>query len=125
MRISGVANRTGLPISTIRYYEKRGIIPKPKRIGRDRVYSQRDLRAVEFVRDAQALGLKLAEISTLLRDRWGNAEMAEVAAKHRQTIRERIATLERIDKILAALETCRCDSFADCDVTAARCKRDD
>lgn len=125
MRISDVADQTGIPISTIRYYEKRAIIPKPDRIGRDRAFSQKDVRAIQFVRDAQSLGLKLGEISILLQGSWSTGEMAKVAAAHRQTVRERIAALKRIDKVLSSLETCRCDSFTECDMNAAQCKRDD
>lgn len=125
MRISDVAGQTGVPISTIRYYEKCAIIPKPDRNGRDRSFSQKDIRAILFVRDAQSLGLPLSEISTLLRGSWGTGEMAKVAAIHRQTVRERIDALKRIDKVLAALETCQCNSFADCDMNAAQCTRDD
>jgi len=125
MRISDVADQTGIPISTIRFYEKRAIIPKPKRNGRDRTFSQQDVRAIQFVRDAQSLGLTLGEISTLLRDSWSTGDMAKVASVHRQTVRERIAALKRIDKVLSALESCRCSSFAECDLNAVQCRRSD
>lgn len=125
MRISDVADQIGIPISTIRYYEKRSIIPKPIRNGRDRTFSQNDVRAIQFVRDAQSLGLTLSEISTLLQGSWSNGEMAKVAAAHRQTVRERVAALKRIDKVLSSLETCRCDSFAECDMNATQCKQVD
>lgn len=123
MRISDVADQTGIPISTIRYYEKRAIIPKPNRNGRDRSFSQSDVRAIQFVRDAQSLGLTLGEISALLQGSWSNGEMAKVAAAHRETVRGRIAALKRIDKVLSSLEMCHCDSFAECNMNAARCKQ--
>jgi len=125
MRISDVSDQTGIPISTIRYYEKRAIIPKPKRNGRDRSFSEQDVRAIQFVRDAQSLGLTLREIADLLQDTWATGDMAKVAAAHRRTVRERIAALNRIDKVLSALESCRCNSFAECDLNAEPCKRDD
>lgn len=125
MRISDVAEQTGIPISTIRYYEKRAIIPKPKRNGRDRSFSLQDVRAIQFVRDAQSLGLTLGEISALLKESWSTGDMAKAASAHRQTIRERIAALKRIDKVLSALESCSCDSFVECDLNAVQCKRDD
>lgn len=125
MRISDVADQTGIPISTIRYYEKRAIIPKPKRTGRYRSFTQQDMKAIQFVRDAQTLGLTLVEISALLKEPWGTGDMAKVAAAHRQTVRKQIAALKRIDEVLAALESCRCNSFAECDLNAAQCKRCD
>lgn len=124
MRISDVADQTGISISAIRYYEKRAIIPKPNRNGRDRSFSENDIRAIQFVRDAQSLGLSLGEISILLKGSWSTGEMAKVATTHRRTVRDRIAALKRIDKVLASLETCRCDSFAECDMNAAKCNQD-
>ncbi|MDB9838591.1 MerR family transcriptional regulator [bacterium] len=105
MRISDVSAQTGIPVSTIRFYEKRGIIAQP-------------------TRDAQSLGLPLKEIATLLQGSWETGEMAKVAADYRQTVRIRIAALQRIDAVLAALTSCHCNSFADCDVGAADCKRE-
>ncbi len=119
-----MADEIGIPISTIRYYERRGIIPKPSRDGRDRWFSQTDIRAIQFVRDAQSLGLTLNEISSLLEASWSTGEMAKTAAVHRKAVQERIAALKRIDKALAALEACSCDSFADCNMNAPQCCRD-
>lgn len=125
MRISDVAEQTGIPVSTIRYYEKKAIIPKPKRNGRDRSFSPQDINAIQFVRDAQSLGLTLSEISTLLQGSWNTDEMAKLIVTHRQTVRERIEALNRIDKVLAALETCRCNSLADCNLNASPRNQDD
>lgn len=123
MRISDVAKRTGVPISTIRYYERHAITPKPARHGRDRVYSGTDIRAIQFVRDAQSLDLPLREISTLLQGDWTSGEMAERATQHRDAVQKKIDALNRIDQVLAALERCTCANFAECDVTASCCKR--
>ena len=125
MRISDVAAGTGLPVSTIRYYEKRAIIPKPARNGRDRSFSDTDIKAIEFVRDAQSLGLSLAEISTLLHGNWGSGALSEIATEHREKVSEKIKALKRIDTVLAALESCACDSFAKCDLNTAPCGCDD
>ena len=124
MRISDVSAQTGIPVSTIRFYEKRGIIAQPTRDGRNRNFSTQDVRAIQFVKDAQSLGLPLKEIATLLQGSWETGEMAKVAADYRQTVRIRIAALQRIDAVLAALTSCHCNSFADCDVGAADCKRE-
>lgn len=125
MKISDVAGQTGTPISTIRYYEKRAIIPKPNRSGRDRTYTQKDVSAIQFVRDAQSLGLTLNEIATLVHGPWSRGEMANLASAHRQSVREKITSLKRIDRVLSTLEACHCDSFVECDMNAAKCKRDD
>ncbi len=124
MRISDVANEVGIPISTIRYYEKRSIIAKPGRNGRNREFSEQDVRAIKFVRDLQSLGLPLADISVLVQKSWDKGDMALVAAKHRARVRERIETLQRVDQVLASLETCACSGLDDCRVTAGDCRND-
>jgi DNA-binding transcriptional MerR regulator len=125
MRISDVANKVGIPVSTIRYYEKNAVIPKPHRSGRDRSFSQEDVRAIQFVRDAQSLGLPLNEISTLLQSPWDNGEMAKTASIHRETVRLKIEVLRRVEKVLKALESCSCKSFATCNLDAYESKRGD
>lgn len=125
MRISDVANQVGIPVSTIRYYEKQAVIRKPNRHGRNRYYSAGDVRAIQFVRDAQSLGLPLREISALVQTSWDKGEMAKVAAAHRETVRTKIAALHRVDKVLVALEACTCTNFSDCDLTSGDCKRGD
>lgn len=125
MRISDVAEQVGIPISTIRYYEKQAIIREPNRQGRNRSYSAKDVRAIQFVRDAQSLGLPLSEISALIHNSWDKGELAKVAARHRETVRAQIQSLQRVDNVLSALESCTCTSFADCDLTPRDRKRDD
>lgn len=125
MRISDVADEVGVPVSTIRYYEKRSIIGKPGRNGRNRDYSEQDVRAIKFVRDARSLGLPLSDISALVQNSWDKGEMAKVAAGHRETVRERIQTLQRVDEVLSVLETCTCIGFADCRLSINDGKCDD
>lgn len=116
MRISDVAKAVGIPVSTIRYYERAGIIPKPARDGRNRSFSDKDLRAIQFVRDAQSVGFSLSDISDLVGDEWDSASIAKLATQHRQTIRTRIETLKRVEHALSALEGCRCNTMDQCNL---------
>ncbi len=116
MRISEVAKTTGIPVSTIRFYEKRGVIPKPARNGQDRSFSEKDISTLQFVRDAQSVGLLLSDISNLVQGSWETAELQELVTKHRQDIQKQIETLQRIDGALLALDTCRCGNIAECEL---------
>lgn len=118
MRISDVAHAVSIPVSTIRYYERKGIIPKPARQGRNRSYSDKDVRVIQFVRDAQSVGFSLKEISDLLRENWDATILARLAAQHRQTIRKQIETLQRMELALSMLESCRCCTMDQCNVQA-------
>jgi MerR family mercuric resistance operon transcriptional regulator len=66
LQIGEVARKTGISIDTIRFYEKAGLLPPPARTkGGYRVYHQRELADLEFIRRAQDLGFALKEIHEL------------------------------------------------------------
>jgi MerR family transcriptional regulator, copper efflux regulator len=67
MTISAVARRAQVPLDTIRYYERRGLLPVPPRSsGGYRQYSPDAVRRLTFIKRAQALGFTLEEIAELL-----------------------------------------------------------
>ena len=66
MRIGMVAERLGVPASTIRYYEKVGLIERQHRISGRRDFDARSMLVLQFVQFAQAAGFTLAETKALL-----------------------------------------------------------
>src|SRR5713101_3882193 len=67
MKIGEVADRGGVNLQTIRYYEREGLLPQPPRLPSGyRVYTQPTVRRVRFIKRAQELGFTLAEIRELL-----------------------------------------------------------
>jgi MerR family transcriptional regulator, copper efflux regulator len=67
MKIGEAARRSGVPPKTIRYYEQRGVLPEPRRAANGyRDYDQTVVRRLGFVRRAQATGLTLAEIRSIV-----------------------------------------------------------
>jgi MerR family copper efflux transcriptional regulator len=68
MRIGELSKRTSVPTKTIRYYEEIGVLPPAERSDNDyRVYGTDAVERLEFIKDAQATGLTLDEIATVLR----------------------------------------------------------
>ena len=66
-RIGEVAAKSGVSIDTLRYYEKRGLLPAaPRTASGYRMYSPEIVERVLFIKQAQELGFMLDEISTLL-----------------------------------------------------------
>ena len=64
---SQLARKAGVNVETLRYYERRGLIPEPPR--RDsgyRQYSQDDVARLQFIKRAKALGFTLQEVQELL-----------------------------------------------------------
>lgn len=67
MRIGALADRTGLSTQAIRYYESIELLDEPARTESGyRTYDHHAVERLRFIRDAQASGLALAEIQTLL-----------------------------------------------------------
>lgn len=67
MRIGALAERSGLSTQTIRYYESIALLPEPERTSSGyRQYGVDAEERLRFIRDAQASGLTLAEVQTLL-----------------------------------------------------------
>jgi len=98
MNIGQLARRCGVPIDTIRYYERQGLLPAARRGANGyRQYHDGDVRRLRFVRRAKELGFSLEEIAGLLAlsDARG-ADMAQVRA----AAEEKIALLQqRIDEL--------------------------
>ena len=67
VKIGEVARETGLSVDTIRFYEKEGLLKRPTRTeGGFRLFGQRDIDALKFIRNAQELGFALQEVRELL-----------------------------------------------------------
>lgn len=67
MRIGEVADATGVPTQTIRFYERKGLLPSPARGPNGyRRYGASTITRLQFIRSAQAAGLTLVQISSIL-----------------------------------------------------------
>ena len=67
LTIGQLAKRAGVNVETVRYYERRGLLPQPpRRASGYRQYSPEDLAYLQFIRRAQTLGFSLKEIAELL-----------------------------------------------------------
>lgn len=108
MRIGELADRSGFPTRTIRYYERRGLLPEPARDPNGyRRYEPDITDRLRFIANAQAAGLTLAEISGVLDIRdTGTAPCGHVTdlltAKQR-AIRGQLERLRALDAELRSL----------------------
>ena len=89
-RISELAGRTGIPATTLRYYEDIGVVPPPER-GKSgyRVYDDRAVARFEFVAHAKALGLSLDEVRTLV-GLWDGDQCAPVQQQMARLVEAKI-----------------------------------
>ncbi len=108
MRIGQLAERCGIPTRTIRFYERRGLLPPPEREPNGyRQYRPETVDRVAFIRNAQAAGLTLAEVASVLdvRDA-GSApcgHVTDILTTKRTAVRGQIRRLRALDTDLGAL----------------------
>lgn len=120
-RTGEAAQRAGVGVETLRYYERRGLLPTPRRRpSGQREYTLEDVRLVLAVKAAQRLGFTLAEtreIVRVTRRRAGgdpDALRTQVEAKLRE-VEDKIRGLELMRAELRAVIAAECDGLIDCD----------
>ena len=108
MTIGELAKMCGVGVETIRYYERRGLIPdpRPRKVGY-REFSNDDVRRVRFVKQAQGLGFTLKEIAELLALRVSPTttctDVRDLAEAKLEDIEEKLRTLKAFKKALGKL----------------------
>ena len=108
-----VAKDAGIGIETVRFYEQKGLIPKPKRSNAGyRQYDPETIKRVQFITKAKELGFSLSEISELLslkaNTRSKCRKVKQVASYKIQEIEQKIAGLKKMNRVLNKLvKTCQ------------------
>ena len=108
LTVGRLARTAQVGVSTLRFYERAGLLPKPLRTASNyRLYPNEAARRIRFVRRAQQLGFTLNEIKQLLNLRVGGdstcADVRERAEAKIRDIDERIGSLRRMERALAKL----------------------
>jgi DNA-binding transcriptional MerR regulator len=118
LRTGELAERAGVNVQTLRYYERRGLLAAPtRRPSGQREYSEDAVRLLRTIKDTQRLGFTLAEIEELLalsEHRRGTDELHQRAQAKLAEIDAKIAQLTRVRQTLQAVLAADCDSLTDC-----------
>ena len=104
--IGALAEAAGVNVETIRFYQRKRLIPEPKRpLGGIRRYGEAELSRVRFIKSAQRLGFSLDEIAELLKVEDGThcGEARQLAEVRLRDVREKISDLRRIESVLSTL----------------------
>jgi len=113
VQIGKVSQQTGLSVDTIRYYEKEHLLREPQRSeGGYRLYSERDIEHLLFVRKAQELGFTLAEIRELL---VVQDERTEACTHVRELLQNRLGSVRQKIEDLRKLESHLQEAQAKCE----------
>jgi MerR family transcriptional regulator, mercuric resistance operon regulatory protein len=106
LTIGGLSTGAAVNIETVRYYERVGLLPTPRRTaGGHRLYGPEHVMRLTFVRRARELGFTLEEIRALLRladeEQPSCSKVRVVASGHLEDVRAKIADLKRMERALS------------------------
>jgi MerR family copper efflux transcriptional regulator len=122
MNIGQASSRSGVSAKMIRYYESIGLMPEAGRTQAGyRVYGERDVHLLRFVRRSRDLGFALEDIRMLLGlwqdDERPSAAVKDIAMKHINELTRKIAELQAMKRSLQHLaEACHGDDRPDCPI---------
>ncbi|MER7013280.1 redox-sensitive transcriptional activator SoxR [Saccharopolyspora sp. NPDC000359] len=119
LTIGQVASRTGVAVSTLHFYENKGLIRSRRTAGNQRRYLREVVRRVSFIRVAQRVGVPLdsikAALATLPEHRTPTSEdWARLSESWHGELEKRINALERLRDDLADCIGCGCLSMSKC-----------
>lgn len=117
--VGAVAKRCGVKVSTLHFYEEKGLIHSWRNAGNQRRYKKDVLRRVAVIKAAQKMGISLAEIqqalSALPEQRTPTARDWEKLSKRwRDQLNARIAYLENLRDLMTGCIGCGCLSMSQC-----------
>ena len=110
--IGALAEAAGVNVETIRFYQRKGLMPEPEKpYGSIRRYGAAELARVRFIKSAQRLGFSLDEIGELLKLEDGArcSEARQLAEQKLVDVRQKLSDLQRIESVLAGL-VARCSA---------------
>lgn len=111
LTIGQLAKAVGINVETIRFYQRKGLLPIPERLyGSIRRYDKADVRRIQFIKRAQVLGFKLDEITGLL-----NLDGARTCTNTRELAVRKLALVEARLADLTAIRTSLSEMIERCD----------
>ncbi|GAB4561875.1 MAG: redox-sensitive transcriptional activator SoxR [Rhizobacter sp.] len=119
LSVGEVARRSGVPVSTLHFYEAQGLISSSRTAGNQRRYPREVLRRVAFIRVAQRVGIALADIGVALQAlpagaAPGRADWSRLSAAWRADLDQRIDQLKKLRDTLDDCIGCGCLSIDRC-----------
>lgn len=116
--IGEVARRAGLNVSAIRFYERKGLLPEPERVGGQRRYDEGVVGRLGTIEVAQRAGFSLAEIRVLLdaidHGAPAHEQLQALAVRKLPEVEALIARAAAMRDWLALASDCGCDTLEGC-----------
>ncbi|ASD69365.1 MerR family transcriptional regulator [Pseudoalteromonas piscicida] len=113
MYIGKLSKQTGLSVKAIRFYEEKGLIPTPERVGRYRVYSQVDVDLLLLIKEAKLLGVSIKQLQQVIEIKGRQVNWVEIntfLVELKASFMEQVVLLQqkihRIEHCIASLDEC-------------------
>jgi len=106
MFIGEASNKTGLSIKAIRFYEEKGLIQPPERIGRYRVYQEADIELLILIKEAKALGVTLSQLKGVIVYNNGQIDWANVKIFLSEIRKQLIDQINDLKQKIDSLDQC-------------------
>jgi MerR family redox-sensitive transcriptional activator SoxR len=121
MTIGQVAQRAGIRVSAVRYYEAEGLLPAPPRIGGKRQYAPSVLETLAVIELAKDAGFALKEIrAAFSMPEEPSVVWKRLAGRKRVELDRQLSELARRRRVLRRLSRCECASFDECGSIVAK-----
>ncbi len=119
LSVGEIARRSGLAVSTIHFYESKGLIRCHRNSGNQRRFHRRELRVISYIKVAQTIGLSLAEIHEAFKSIAGKEKLEEsdwkaLATDWNLVLERKLQVIEKMRTQLNLCIGCGCLSLKDC-----------
>jgi DNA-binding transcriptional MerR regulator len=118
LSIGEVAERAGVNVSAIRFYERRGLLPEPERVNGQRRYTASAVKRLEIIASAKRGGFSLGEIKTLLASVDAGVpaheQLRALASRRLPEVDAMIDHAQTMRGWLTVASSCRCETLDSC-----------
>ena len=118
MTIGELSDKSGVPASTLRYWERIDVLPKTMRVGGQRRYQEDAVNLVAVLRLAKACGFSLPEMRRLLNGFRPKTSASErwrtLIREHQEMLEQQIAQLNAMQQLLQHVQQCQCADLIEC-----------
>jgi DNA-binding transcriptional MerR regulator len=106
MYIGEAAKKTGLSVKAIRFYEEKGLIASPERIGRYRVYKEIDIELLILIKEAKELGVTLSQLKGIIVYSNGQVDWAIIKVFLAEIRQQLINQIDDLKQKVISLDAC-------------------
>ena len=118
MKVNELSKRTGINLETIRYYEKQGILPEPRRQANGyRSYDEESVAQLMFIKNCRRLGFSLEDINQLNALKFHTTDhyhVDKLVLKQLALVEEKISQLQDIKTFLQSIAITEKHSESEC-----------